>query len=33
LEKQVWGDHFGALVDRYGIPWLVNISGADADRG
>ena len=28
LERQVWGDHFGALVDRYGIPWLVNISGA-----
>src|SRR6185369_14547037 len=26
LEKQVWGDHFGMLVDKYGINWFVNIS-------
>ncbi|WP_213453777.1 VOC family protein [Rhizomonospora bruguierae] len=26
LEKQVWGDEFGACVDRFGIPWMVNIS-------
>ncbi|HEY0639708.1 MAG TPA: VOC family protein [Pseudonocardiaceae bacterium] len=26
LEKQAWGDEFGACTDRYGIPWLVNIS-------
>lgn len=25
LEKQVWGDEFGACVDQYGISWLVNI--------
>ncbi|UDY23159.1 VOC family protein [Nocardioides sp. Kera G14] len=25
LEKQVWGDIFGQLVDQYGIPWMVNI--------
>jgi PhnB protein len=27
LEKAPWGDSFGMLVDRFGIPWLVNISG------
>ena len=27
LEKQMWGDYFGSLVDRFGINWLVNISG------
>ena len=25
LEKQVWGDEFGSLVDRFGVVWLVNI--------
>jgi len=25
LEKQMWGDVFGACVDRFGIGWLVNI--------
>jgi PhnB protein len=32
LKKQVWGDTFGMLVDRFGIGWLVNISG-EADAG
>ncbi len=27
LEKQMWGDHFGQLTDRFGISWLVNIAG------
>jgi len=27
LEKQVWGDEFGQLVDRFGVPWMVNIAG------
>jgi PhnB protein len=26
LEKQMWGDVFGMCVDRFGIPWLVNIT-------
>ena len=26
LAKQVWGDEFGALTDKYGVAWLVNIS-------
>jgi PhnB protein len=25
LEKQVWGDEFGACEDQFGVPWLVNI--------
>ena len=26
LEKQMWGDEFGACVDQFGISWLVNIA-------
>ena len=26
LEKQMWGDEFGACTDRFGIGWMVNIS-------
>jgi PhnB protein len=26
LEKQMWGDEFGSCVDRFGIPWMVNIT-------
>ena len=25
LEKQMWGDEFGACIDRFGISWMVNI--------
>jgi PhnB protein len=28
LEKQMWGDEFGALVDKFGINWMVNITSA-----
>ena len=28
LEKQMWGDEFGMCVDRFGITWVVNISGS-----
>ena len=28
LEKQMWGDVFGMCVDRFGVPWMVNILGA-----
>jgi PhnB protein len=27
LEKQMWGDEFGQLTDKFGVPWLVNIGG------
>jgi len=30
LEKQMWGDEFGMLVDRFGIGWMVNIAGGAA---
>jgi PhnB protein len=30
LEKQMWGDEFGMCVDRFGIPWMVNISQPQA---
>ena len=26
LEKQMWGDEFGACVDQFGIQWMVNIT-------
>jgi len=26
LEKQMWGDEFGQCTDKFGIPWLVNVS-------
>lgn len=29
LEKQMWGDEFGMLVDRFGVSWMVNITSAD----
>jgi PhnB protein len=25
LEKQMWGDEYGQLVDKFGISWMVNI--------
>ena len=28
LEVQMWGDEFGACVDRFGISWMVNIGPA-----
>jgi PhnB protein len=26
LEKQMWGDEFGQFVDRFGTPWMINIT-------
>jgi PhnB protein len=26
LEKQMWGDEFGACEDQFGVPWMVNVS-------
>ncbi|ROS39883.1 PhnB protein [Amycolatopsis thermoflava] len=26
LEKQMWGDEFGACLDRFGVSWMVNIA-------
>jgi PhnB protein len=30
LEKQMWGAEFGALVDKFEIAWMVNISEPQA---
>ncbi|WP_460835872.1 VOC family protein [Nocardioides hungaricus] len=27
LEKAPWGDWFGDVTDRYGVSWMVNITG------
>lgn len=27
LEKQMWGDEFGMVTDKFGINWMVNIHG------
>jgi PhnB protein len=32
LEKQMWGDTFGQCVDRFGVPWMVNILGEHQQR-
>ncbi len=26
LEKQMWGDEFGMCIDKFGVPWMVNIA-------
>ncbi|TCO49057.1 PhnB protein [Kribbella antiqua] len=28
LEKQMWGDEFGMVTDRFGINWMVNIAAS-----
>lgn len=30
LEKQAWGDEFGMCIDRFGVPWMVNIGQSAA---
>lgn len=30
LEKQMWGDEFGQLTDKFGIQWMVNVSSGEA---
>ena len=30
LEKQMWGDEFGQCTDRFGVPWMVNVTGGQA---
>ncbi len=28
LERQMWGDDFGACTDRFGVSWMVDIAGS-----
>ena len=30
LDKAPWGDTFGMLTDKFGVSWLVNITGQKA---
>ena len=30
MQKQPWGDEFGMCTDKFGVPWLVNISSPQA---
>jgi PhnB protein len=30
LEKAPWGDSFGMCVDKFGVSWMVNITGTGA---
>jgi PhnB protein len=32
LEKTFWAARFGMLVDRFGIPWLINCDGSDGSE-
>lgn len=32
LEKMAWGDEFGRLTDRFGVPWMMDI-GAPGTAG
>ena len=29
LEKTFWAERFGMVVDRFGIPWLINCGGSE----
>ncbi len=33
LEKAPWGDSFGMLKDRFGVDWLINITGQGGAQG
>jgi PhnB protein len=28
MEKQMWGDEFGMVTDKFGVNWMVNINSA-----
>lgn len=32
LEKQMWGDEFGSCIDRFGVPWMVDVATADSQQ-
>jgi PhnB protein len=29
MAKQAWGDEFGMCVDKFGVPWMIDIGSAD----
>ena len=30
LEKTFWAERFGMVVDRFGVPWLINCDGSES---
>jgi PhnB protein len=32
LEKTFWADRFGMVIDRFGVPWMINCEASDAER-
>ena len=32
LEKTFWAERFGMVVDRFGIPWMINCEGSGSDQ-
>jgi PhnB protein len=28
MQKQAWGDEFGMCIDKFGVPWMVDIGAA-----
>lgn len=30
IQKEMWGDEYGELVDKFGVRWMVNIAGEQA---
>ncbi len=29
MQKQPWGDEFGMCIDKFGVPWMIDIGEAD----
>ena len=29
LEKTFWAERFGQVVDRFGVPWLINYEASE----
>ena len=32
FDRQFWGDYFGSFTDRYGIKWMVDCAGPQAEQ-
>lgn len=33
FDKQMWGDEFGMCTDKFGVTWMVNVSGEQQAAG
>ncbi len=31
MQKQAWGDEFGMCVDKFGVPWMINVHTPEID--